>query len=338
MKAESGDYLPVNGSVEMRMKRLNLLLGTEISSDEAGDILRRLNMQLSQTPDGWKVVAPSSRFDIAIEEDLIEEVARIYGYDRIPEAAPTGVVSVGSAASRNVPLDRIRAGMNAAGYEEAINYSFVDPALLAAFGMAEGALPLANPLASDMSVMRTSLIPGLVVNLARNTRRQQGRVRLFETGVTFWQADSLIETQRIAAVACGSARAEQWAEPQREVDFYDIKGEVESLLALRGGADAVRFESEARPCTHPGASAGIYRESGGESVRIGWCAVLHPGVLKALEIRQAVVAFELDLELLQEREVQIAKEYSRVPSVRRDFCPTISLFRRILLGEPRDWY
>jgi len=320
MVAESSEYLPVNGPVKVRVERLNLLLGTEISGDEAGDILRRLNMQLNQTSDGWEVVAPSSRFDIAIEEDLIEEVARIYGYDRIPEAKPTGVLSVGSAATRNVPLSRIRDVMNADGFQEAINYSFVDPALLESFGMAEGALPLANPLASDMAVMRTSLIPGLVVNLGRNTRRQQGRVRLFETGVAFVQAEKLIETQRIAAVACGSAQAEQWGEAEREVDFYDIKGEVERLLGLRGQSDSIRFESHARPCTHPGASARIYLESEGNSAEVGWCAVLHPAVLKAMEIRQAVVAFELDLDMLQRRDVQIAKEYSRFPSIRRDLA------------------
>ncbi|MDX1555854.1 MAG: hypothetical protein R3212_07510 [Xanthomonadales bacterium] len=217
-------------------------------------------------------------------------------------------------------MDRIIATLCASGYQEAINYSFVDPELLRTFGMEEGALPLANPLSSDMAVMRTSLIPGLVSSLGRNTRRQESRVRLFESGVTFFQGEDLTETRRIAAVACGAARAEQWSESRREVDFFDIKGDVERLLALRGHEQNVRFVSEPMDWTHPGASASIRIDTDAGEQVLGWCAVLHPGVLKAVEIRQVVVGFELDLGLLQSREVQYAKEYSRFPSVRRDLA------------------
>ena len=320
MVAESAQHIPANQPVKLRVERMNKVLGTDIGADEAADILRRLGMAVEETAKGLKALAPSSRFDIEIEEDLIEEVARIHGYDNIPEAVPAGSLAVGSAADHGVPLSRILTCLCAAGYQEVINYSFVDPGLLQRFGMSEGALPLANPISSDMAVMRTSLIPGLVTALARNTRRQEGRVRLIETGVTFLQGDSLVETQRIAAVACGSARAEQWGEPEREVDFYDIKGDVERLLALRGADSDIRFAPQSMAWTHPGASAAVSIESGGEGRQIGWCAVLHPGLLKALEIRQTVVAFELDLATVRVREVPFAKEYSRFPSVRRDLA------------------
>ena len=317
LTAENVEHLPVNVPVRLRHERLNSVLGTSISSAEATGILSRLGMSVREVAGGWEATAPSARFDIAIEEDLIEEVARIHGYDNIPEAVPKGELAVGSAASHTVPVSRFLSALCAAGYQEAINYSFVDPALLDIFGMSDGALPLANPIASDMSVMRTSLIPGLVSCLARNTRRQEPRVRLFETGVTFYQSDSLSETPRIAGVACGSARAEQWSQQAREVDFYDVKGDVEGLLALRGGHDPIDFIAEGKPWSHPGASARIVA---GGATEIGWCAVLHPGVLKALEIRQTVVAFELDLQRLQHREVPIANNYSRFPSVRRDLA------------------
>lgn len=317
---EAPGHLPVNEPVALRLQRLNQVLGTTIDAGEVGDILERLDMDVSRTEGGWEATAPSARFDIAIEEDLIEEVARIYGYDNIPEAPPSGILAVGSAAEHDVPMARIQSTLCAAGYQEVINYSFVDPKLLEIFGMAEGGLPLANPLSSDMAVMRTSLVPGLVNSLVRNTRRQQSRVRLFESGVTFFQGDVLTETARIAAVACGSAHAEQWAQAGRELDFYDTKGDVERLLALRGGAGEVRFRAETKPWTHPGASASILVRQGGDERVAGWCAVLHPGVLKALEIRQMVVAFELDLDIVRLREIPIAKEHSRFPSVRRDLA------------------
>ncbi|MDX1555265.1 MAG: phenylalanine--tRNA ligase subunit beta, partial [Xanthomonadales bacterium] len=238
----------------------------------------------------------------------------------IPEAVPTGALSVGTAANHAVPLERIQATLCAAGYQEVINYSFVDLKLLEIFGMDEGALPLANPLSSDLAVMRTSLIPGLLMNLARNTRRQEARVRLFETGVTFDQQASLVETHCIAGVACGSVHDEHWDEPGREVDFFDLKGDVERLLALRGATDSIRFERHDMDWGHPGASARILVDAGDQTQSVGWCAVLHPRLQKAVEIRQTVVAFELDLNRLRSREVPLAKEYSRFPSVRRDLA------------------
>jgi phenylalanyl-tRNA synthetase beta chain len=322
MVEEVKEHIPNNQAVSLRIARLNHLLGTRLDSEQVIHILNRLDMDIEVQDDGQRVqaVAPASRFDIEIEEDLIEEVARIYGYDNIPEAVPNGELAVGTAVSHAVPMGRILLTLCAAGYQEVINYSFVDPKLLETFGMAEGALPLANPLTSDMAVMRTSLIPGLLSNLARNLRRQHSRVRLFENGVTFFQSDTLIEIERIAGVACGSAHAEQWSSSGREIDFHDVKGDVEAILALRGMEEELHFRAGSREWTHPGASASVVVNRKGNEEVIGWCAVMHPAVLKALEIGQTVVAFELDLDPIRQRAVPFAKTYSRFPSVRRDLA------------------
>jgi len=314
--AEEPASVPRNREVTLRYDRLLAVLGYDIPRADVEGILARLGMTV-RTGDGqWTVVAPSNRFDIDIEEDLIEEVARIWGYDVIPEAPVSGELAVGSASGHRVPVERLRQELCAAGFQEAVNYSFVDRRLLETLTQADAALPLANPLSADMDVMRTALLPGLLSNLGRNLRRQQDRVRLFETGTVFLQEAELREVGRVAAVAAGEAWPEQWGLPSRALDFFDVKGDVERLLALRGGGVEARFEPEVQPWLHPGASAVVRF---GENA-LGWCGAVHPSVLRALDIKRAVYAFELDLELLLQRDVPIAKEISRFPSVRRDLA------------------
>jgi len=300
----------------LRYDRLLAVLGYAIPEQDVEDILERLGMTVRGGEGRWTVVAPSNRFDIDIEEDLIEEVARIHGYDAIPEAPVRGELAVGSAGGHRVPLERLRLELCAAGYQEAVNYSFVDRHLLDALHQAEAALPLANPLSSDMDVMRTALLPGLLAALGRNLRRQQERVRLFETGKVFLQEAELREVERVAAVAAGAAWPEQWGMPARALDFFDVKGDVERVLALRGGSAGARFEDAPLPWLHPGASAVV---AVGEAV-LGWCGAVHPSALKAVDIKKPVYAFELDLEGLLKRDVPIAKEISRFPSIRRDLA------------------
>jgi phenylalanyl-tRNA synthetase beta chain len=313
--AEEPASVPRNREVTLRYDRLLAVLGYAIPCQEVEGILERLGMAVQPGEGRWTVVAPSNRFDIAIEEDLIEEVARIHGYDAIPAAPVSGELAVGSARGHRVPLDRLRQELCAAGYQEAINYSFVDRRLLAGLQQAEAALALANPLSSDMDVLRTALLPGLLSALGRNLRRQHDRVRLFETGRVFLQESELHEIDRVAAVAAGDAWPEQWGLPARALDFFDVKGDVEHLLALRGGAEAT-FEAAALPWLHPGSGALV----GLGDTPLGWCGAVHPAVLKTLDIRRAVYAFELDLENLLLRDVPIAKEISRFPSVRRDLA------------------
>jgi len=311
--AEEPKWIPVNQPVRLRHERLNRITAMEFEPAVVEDILKRLGMTVSSGGGGWTVTAPSVRRDIAIEEDLIEEIARIWGYDRIPETAPSGQLAVGTAASHGVPLTNLQQCLCAAGYQEAINYSFVDRRLLRAFHQDTHALPLANPLSAELDVMRTTLLPGLLESLNYNKRRQQERVRLFETGLAYVQQESLSEIPKIAGVVCGSAWPEQWSEPLRAVDFFDIKGDVERLLALRGHETA-DFAPLDEPWAHPGASAKVKL---GQRM-IGWCGALHPSVLRALDVDGEVFAFELDLEPLQQRESPQAVPVSRFPSIRRD--------------------
>jgi phenylalanyl-tRNA synthetase beta chain len=314
--AEDPEHVPHNRAVELRPDRLNAVIGCDIPRETAQSILQRLGMEVAWNGDRWTVTAPSTRFDIEIEEDLIEEVARIYGYDEIPEAPVSGELAPGKSSGHRVSLARVRESLCAAGYQEAINYSFVDRQQLAGVHHDDQVLPLANPLSSDMDVMRTTLLPGLLTSLARNIRRQQSRVRLFETGIAFLQGDLMNEVGRLAAVATGEALPEQWGETARETDFFDIKGDIERLFAMRGEISALEFEAADLPWMHPGASAVIRLE--GE--QIGWAGSVHPAVLKTFEIKKNVNAFELDLEKLLQREVPYVKSISRFPSVRRDLA------------------
>jgi phenylalanyl-tRNA synthetase beta chain len=314
--AESAEHLPTNPAVRLRPERLNLVIGVDIPRERVENILERLDMDWAWNDDHWLVTAPSARFDIEIEEDLIEEVARIHGYDAIPEAPVSGIVTAGTASEHDVPLQRVRDSLCAAGYQEVINYSFVDRGRLEAVHHGEQVLPLANPLSSDMDVMRTTLLPGMLTALSHNVRRQQSRVRLFETGAAFLQGETLDEPQRLAAVAVGDALPEQWGEPGRPLDFFDLKGDVERLFALRGSTVELGFEPGDLPWMHPGASAVIRQ---GEK-RAGWCGAVHPRVLKAFDLKKTVFAFEIELDLLLPRAIPFAKEISRFPSVRRDIA------------------
>jgi len=313
--AEASAHVPVNPPVVLRPERLDKVIGCAIPRETTEGILQRLGMDVAWDGQAWTVTAPSARFDIAIEEDLIEEVARIYGYDAIPEAPVSGEAP-GMALGHGVSLSRVRDALCAAGYQEAINYSFVDHRDLNALGLGEQALPLANPLSSDLDVMRTTLLPGLLNALSRNLRRQQERVRLFEAGVAFLQGETMNEVERVAGVATGKALPEQWGVSARDIDFFDIKGDIERLLSLRGDSDPVGFEPGELPWMHPGSSAVV--KLGDE--RIGWCGAVHPGVMKAFGIKKSVFAFELDLDSALKRDVPYAKQISRFPSVRRDIA------------------
>ncbi len=264
----------------------------------------------------WTVTAPSDRFDIEIEEDLIEEVARIYGYDNIPAALPAGELDPGLRSETQLTLQSIQQALCAAGYTEAINYSFTSSDLLKMFSMDEHLLPLANALSADLEVMRTALLPGLMETLSGNLRRQQDRLRFFETGTVFDQEDELTETQHLAAVACGKVLPEQWGSQSRDVDFYDLKGDLESVLALRGETGEVEFRHSTYPWLHPGQSATVSIDG----VDIGWIGSVHPSILKQMEIKGSVLAFELDINVLSKREIPSTNIISRYPSARRDLA------------------
>ncbi|MBO9663675.1 phenylalanine--tRNA ligase subunit beta [Dokdonella sp.] len=315
LEAVSSAHLPVRAPVRLRRARIARVLGIEVPDAAVERILGALGMQVEADADGWIATPPSARFDIAIEEDLIEEVARIHGYERIPDRAPSGELVGPALREDRVGLAALREQLAARGYLEAITYAFVAREQLETWTLADGAIALANPLSAELSVMRTSLLPGLVAALATNRSRQQTRVRLFEAGRAYFAGDDAPrEVARIAGVACGRAVAEQWGEAARALDFFDAKGDVESLFALASAASEFDVVPATQPWLHPGQSAEIRR--GGRHV--GYVGALHPNLTRALDLGEDVYAFELDLDVLVERGVPVAQPLSRFPSVRRD--------------------
>ncbi len=317
---EHAEHLPAPTAIRLRRARIARVLGVEIADAEVERILRALGMQTTAVAEGWNVVAPSSRFDIAIEEDLIEELARIHGYDRIPTTLPGGATRIAAPSETQLEAATVRRQLVAREYLENVNFAFVDAALQSQWGVDEGAVPLANPLSAELGVMRTCLLPGLVSALQRNVARQAGRVRLFELGNVFTAnpEGAPRETQRIAAVAVGDARFEQWGEPARKVDFHDLKGDLESLAAASGAV--LEYRPSSTGFGHPGRSADVYRDGR----LLGWIGQLHPRLQRALDLDAEVIAFELDVAGLTARDVPRAVELSRFPAVRRDLAFVVS--------------
>lgn len=312
------DALRVARPVSLRRARLARVLGISVSDGEVERILRALGMAVEATADGWSVLPPSRRFDIAIEEDLIEEIVRIHGYEAVPTTLPSGRFPLIVPSETRVAETELRRQLLARDYAEAVCFSFLDTQTLAQWQLDQGAVALANPLSEELAVMRTALLPGLVQALARNRDRQQTRVRLFELGRVF-HADGVGETRRVAAVACGTAHAEQWGVGARELEFHDIKGDLESVLALAGPC-SVQWAAADQPWLHPGRSAEVMR---GEQV-LGWIGALHPALLRTLDLDTEVWVFEMDLDAIARRELARARPLSRFPSVRRDLAVVVA--------------
>jgi len=312
--------LPQNKPVRLRRERLARVLGMRVADAEVDRILRALGMRVEPNADGWQVLAPSRRFDIEIEEDLIEEVVRVHGYERVPTHAPSGELRLSLRAEAQIAGTRLRAQLAARGYREAICYSFVAAELLQRWSLDEGGVALANPLSADLAVMRTSLLPGLVEALKRNRNRQQERVRLFESGLVFSNTGGeLRQVGHLAGVACGRADAESWASGKRELDFFDIKGDVESVLALAGHRANLAFRPLAPAWLHPGRSAEILLGT----TPVGSVGCLHPRLLKALDIDHDVHVFEADLDAIRAGSLPRAGQISHFPSLRRDLAVVV---------------
>ena len=316
MVVEHAEHLPAPTAILLRRARVARVLGVDIADAEIERILRALGLQAAAVADGWSVVPPTRRFDIAIEEDLIEELARIHGYDRVPTTLPGGATRIASPSETRVEAGVVRRQLAARDYLETVNFAFVDAQWLAHWQVADGAVPLANPLSAELAVMRTALLPGVVAALQRNVARQAGRVRLFEIGNVF-QAEAGAaprETLRLAAAVVGEAAAEQWGQPARKVDFHDLKGDLESVAALSGAT--LEYRPSSAPHGHPGRSADVYRDN----QKVGWIGQLHPRLQRALDLDADVVAFEVDLAPLSTRALPRAGDLSRYPSVRRDLA------------------
>lgn len=319
--------LPKAATIALRRARIARVLGIRIDDAEVERILRALGMAVAATSEGWSVTAPSRRFDIAIEEDLIEELARIHGYEKIPTTLPGGTARIAMPSETRLDDLSVRRQLVARDLLETINYAFVDAGLLDQWELKDGRVALANPLSAELAVMRPMLLPGLVATLGRNVARQAGRVRLFELGRVFAQqgeaGQAPCETVRVAAAVCGDAAVLQWGDKTRKVDFHDLKGDLESLAAASGAR--LEFRAAQHPFAHPARSADVCRDGR----RIGWIGQLHPRLAAMIDIDVEVLAFELDLEPLAARSLPRAGELSRFPAVRRDLA--------VVVAEPVEW-
>ncbi|NID13899.1 phenylalanine--tRNA ligase subunit beta [Luteibacter yeojuensis] len=316
--AERLDDLREHAPVPLRQARLRRVLGIEVPAAEVTRIFTALGTGVVETADGWRITPPSSRFDIEREEDLIEEVARIHGYERIPTHAPAGEIALRAEPEARLTEMALRDQLAARGYYEAVTLSFVSADLLKTWQLDRDWVPLANPLSADLAVMRTSLLPGLVEALRHNRARQQERVRLFEVARSFHATGGAPdEVGRVAVVASGSARAEQWGEASRTVDFFDLKGDLDALIGHTGEPERWSVDAEDLPSwLHPGRGARVLRDGR----PAGFLGALHPALAKALDLGPDVHVMELALEPILSRRLPSAGRVPRFPAVRRDIA------------------
>jgi phenylalanyl-tRNA synthetase beta chain len=304
--------------VRLRSKRVNKLLGVDIDPAEVADILNRLGMSIADTEEGWLVKAPSNRFDIAIEEDLIEEVGRIYGYANIPPHRVKSAMVMADRLEAAFSLPRAKQLLVGRAYQEIITYSFISPEIEAQVDPQAKGIRLANPISADMSVMRTSLWPGLIQTALYNQSRQQQRVRLFESGLCFEQGEKIEQHEMLAGLISGDVQSEQWGESSRRADFYDIKADVEAVLSLTGH-DNVRFAAATHPTLHPGQCAEILIDA----KVVGMVGMLHPELEGQLGMNGSSFVFELALEKLAKGILPEFESLSKYPSIRRDIAVVV---------------
>jgi phenylalanyl-tRNA synthetase beta chain len=312
----SKNDLPQQQTITLRADRIKRVLGIAIDAEQVEDQLTRLGLTVETTEQGWQVTVPSFRFDLAIEVDLIEELGRLYGYDLLPNTRPQGTVLTTNISEHTIATERLQDLLVDRGYQEAITYSFVDPTIHQHF-LLEGMKPitLMNPISADLSEMRTSLWPGLIQALVYNLNRQHERVRLFEVGRIYTgTTDNIDQHRQIGGVVCGSRYDEQWSEKQRDVDFFDVKADVEQLLVFAGGE--IEFIAEQHASLHPGQSARIYKAG----KPIGWIGALHPRLNKPLGLNGKVYVFEFALTAALSAQVPSFEPLSRFPAIRRDLA------------------
>lgn len=316
--------LPKRATITLRREKLDRLIGHAVPSEQVSDILRRLGCQVTEQGDSWQAVAPSWRFDMEIEEDLVEEVARVYGYDNIPDVPVRADLVMTQHREADLTLKRVKTMLVDHGYQEAITYSFVDPKVQALLHPNEEALILPSPISVEMSAMRLSLWTGLLSAVVYNQNRQQTRLRLFESGLRFVPDSAanlgIRQDVMLAGVIAGHTHDEHWDLARKPVDFYDLKGDLESVLELTGKLSEIQFRAEANPALHPGQSAAIYLH--GE--RVGFIGVVHPELERKLDLNGRTVVFELEWNKLASRAVPQAREISRFPANRRDIAVVVA--------------
>ncbi len=309
--------LPSRPEVQVRVSRCARVLGMDIGADRIEDVLRRLRLPARRAGESFVVSPPSYRFDLGIEEDLIEEVARIDGYDKLPATLPVSRSGMLSSPETTLDDGQIRQRMVSRDYQEVISYSFVDESWEHDFAGNQAPIRLANPIAAQMSVMRSTLLGSLVGCLKFNLNRRQTRVRLFEISRVFSRAgDGYLQPRRIGGIAYGPVAPEQWALTSRPVDFFDVRGDLEALA----GPNGLDFRPVSHPALHPGKSAEVLRDGR----VIGWLGELHPALSQRYEIEGGAVAFELELEPVCRQPLPRHKDVPKFPPVRRDIAVVVA--------------
>lgn len=318
VEAVSEQHLPSIAPVTLRAERIAQMLGMEMDPAQVEQLLNNLGLATQADRAGqWTVNVPSHRFDISLEVDLIEELARLYGYNNLPVRYPQARLAPQARPETRGELPNLRRLLVARGYQEAITYSFIDPKLFELFSPGVEPLLLANPISSDMAAMRASLWPGLVKAVQHNLNRQQDRVRLFESGLRFvGQLGNLAQEPMIAGVVTGSRLPEGWANGRDTIDFFDVKADVEALLGHSGALDDFTFVAGKHPALHPGQTAEIQREG----KVVGYLGALHPELAKALDLDRQVFVFELVLADVVEGRLPKFSELSKFPETRRDLA------------------
>jgi phenylalanyl-tRNA synthetase beta chain len=316
----AADYLPESVPVILRNERIQKVLGMSPAADEVTDILTRLGMTVAERGTDWQVQSPTYRFDIALEADLIEEIGRVYGYNRLPSVVLQGALDVQPLVEGCNTIEDLCDVLVSRGYQEAVTYSFIDPELQARINPGKTAVPLANPISSGMATMRTSLWPGLLTAVQYNLNRQKSRLRFFEHGLRFYSRDGEIHQDRmLAGVITGSRLPEHWDGKGSPVDFFDIKGDLQALLVLTGNAEGFAFVAVEHPALHPGQSAQI--TCGTRPV--GWIGRVHPSLASHLDLNPDSFVFEIEYAALETGRLAKFQSISRFPSIRRDLAVVV---------------
>jgi len=317
---ESSQHLPSRTAILLRRARLDQVLGCQLDDQRVTAILVGLGMVCTAHATGWLVTPPSFRFDIEIEADLVEDIARVHGYDQLRNRRITMPVELSDFSETRVSLDRIQDILVDRDYQEAITFSFGDRALMRQFEPELSGLELKNPISSELSTMRTSLWPGLIQAIQHNLNRQQERIRLFESGLKFInEGNELLQTNVLAGAVTGTVQPLSWSKENRDVDFYDVKADLEAILAA--GRHHVRFSAGRHPSLHPGQTAIIKLDN---DVQVGIVGMLHPALEKQLGLDRQLFVFELDLATLFNRNVPRFETLSRFPVVRRDIAVIVN--------------
>ena len=320
IEAVAPQYLPQRTPISLRKDRIDRVLGLLPDAGTVMDILKRLGMEVSIYEDGWQVTPPSFRFDIALEADLIEEIGRVYGYDRLPSRAPVGDLGMHACPEAGITINRIAEVLVDLGYQETITYSFVEPEFQHALNPVLRPIALENPISSEMSVMRTSLWPGLLRATLYNLNRQASRLRLFEHGLRFFLQGNVIKQDYVfGGVLTGDCYPEHWDGKSSPVDFYDVRHDIETILSFPGRADEYQFVSGEHPALHPGQTALIRRDDSD----IGWLGRIHPVIAGQYDLDPNTYLYEFEYAAVQDGVLVQFQELSRYPSIRRDLAVVV---------------